>query len=92
MAVKTYYYIKRFKGIELKKSIKVNLQIETDGDWILSIGNLNLFAYGENLSKVKKEIKQDLYHLYNSLFIDNLRVAGSAKIIKENFKEYLNGS
>lgn len=84
-----YYFIKQFNNIELKNLIKVNIELAEDGDYILTIKDLNLFSYGKDLFKTQEELKFDLGCLHTNLFIEDLELANSAKKLKENFKKYL---
>ena len=87
--IKKYWECRSFKDIKLKKPIEVDIIKEKDGDCILSVSELNIWAYGKKLLDVQSELEDDLFYLYESLFLKKLNLHPSAEKIKENFKKYL---
>lgn len=83
-----YWELRSFKNIKLKKPIKVDI-VKENGEYILSVRNFNIFAYGKNLLDVQEEIKRDMYYLYSSLFLEDKNLGKPMIELKEKFKEYL---
>lgn len=84
-----WWEVRRFKGIKLKEPIKVIYDKNKEGEYLFTIDDLNIFAYGKDLKEVQEEIKRDLYYVYDKLFLQKLDLAPPAEKIKENFKKYL---
>lgn len=73
-------YIQSIGEIQLKEPLTV--EIEKGEDYVASIRNLNLFAYGDNLELVIKELKEELNDLYNDLFSGKYKLAKPANEMK----------
>lgn len=73
-------YIQNIGEIQLKEPLTV--EIEKDEDYVVSIRNLNLFAYGDDLELVLKELKEELIDLYNDLFSGKYKLAKPAQEMK----------
>ena len=87
--IKIYWECRSFKDIKLKKPIEVDIIKEKDSNYILSVSELNIWEKKKKLLDVQSELEDDLFYLYESLFLKKLNLHPSAEKIKENFKKYL---
>jgi hypothetical protein len=87
----TYWELRSFKEIKLEKPIKVDI-IKEHGEYILTVRDFPVYAWGQNLLEVQKEIKEDLYDLYSSLFLENKNLGKPMIELKETFKQYLDAA
>lgn len=69
-------YIQNIGDVNLNQPLTV--EIEKENDYVASISNLNLFAYGDNLEAVIEELKKELLDLYNDLFRGKYKLAKPA--------------
>ncbi len=83
-----YWEVRSFKDIKLKKPIKVDI-IKEHGEYILTVRDFPVYAWGQNLLEVQEEIKEELYDLYSSLFLENKNLGKPMIEAKETFKQYL---
>ena len=83
-----YWELRRFKEVKLKKPMKVDI-VKENSEYILSVRDFSIFAWGTSLLEVQEEIKEDMYYLYSSLFLENKNLGEPMIEMKENFKKYL---
>jgi hypothetical protein len=86
--IERYWELMTFKDTILKKPIKVEI-IKEQGEYILTVRDFPVYAWGQNLLEVQEEIKEELYDLYSSLFLENKNLGKPMIEAKENLKQYL---
>ena len=80
-------YIQSIGDIQLKEPLTVD--IVKEDDYLATINNLNLYAYGDNLELVIKELKEELVDLYNDLFSGKYKLAKPAIELKSYIEKLL---
>lgn len=82
------HYISEINGIPLKKNIEIIIEHEHD-EYLLTIDELNLYSYSEDLNEAIDDIKLDLNELYNILFEGKYELGKPMISLKNKFKKYI---
>jgi hypothetical protein len=83
-----YWELRSFKNIKLKEPMKVDI-IKEHGEYVLTVKDFPIYTWGKNLLEVQEEIKEELYDLYSSLFLENKNLGKPMIELKETFKQYV---